>query len=394
LRFVFLTQLKMINKKSPTNLQAVDIPYPTHGGNPQAIAKASGTNPDALIDFSASINPLSPPGCVAQLLLETPRLLREYPDPHCSVVKQRISQATGVPEDWIRVTNGSTEMIYLLPHLLREGQEVAILDPCFSEYEKSFMAFGFRPHSIALTANNGFQADPSILFPQLDAIKRLGTVVLGHPASPTGKLYSEFLPFLQEYCESRNVILIFDEAFIDFSSLNNSAWNLLKRNPNLILIRSLTKFYSIPGLRIGYGILHPERIQQLAPYQYPWSVNALAQAVGAEVILDKAFQEKTRNWVIHERRFMFEALKSVAEIETFSSETNFFLIRIRDQGALVARGLYQHLLSQSLLIRNCGNFRGLDESFFRISLRERRENQQLLDSITEHFSSHKPVYKK
>ena len=377
----------MIDKKSPINLQAADTPYPTHGGNPQAIANTCGADPDTLIDFSASINPLSPPGCVSQLLLETPRLLKEYPDPHCAVVTQSISQTTGVPEDWIRVTNGSTELIYLLPHLLREGQEVAILDPCFSEYEKSFTAFGFRPHSIALAANNGFQIEPSLLFPKLDAIKQLGALVLGHPASPTGKLYSEFLPSFQEYCEDRNIILIIDEAFIDFSSADNSAWNLLTRSPNTILVRSLTKFYSIPGLRIGYGILHPERIQQIAPYQYPWSVNALAQAVGAEVILDSAFKEKTWEWVRHERNFMFEALKSVAQIETFSSETNFFLIRIQGQSAEVARGLYQHLLSQSILIRNCGNFRGLDESFFRVSLREREDNQKLVHSMTEYFSS-------
>ena len=376
----------MIDKNSPTNFQVPDIPYPTHGGNPQTIANNSGTDPDKLIDFSASINPLSPPGCVSQLLLETPRLLREYPDPHCSVITQRISQATGVPDNWILVTNGSTEMIYLLPHLLYEGQEVAILDPCFSEYEKSFMTLGFRPQSIALSADKDFQADPSILFPKLDTIRQLGAIVLGHPASPTGKLYSEFLPSLQEYCEGRNVLLIIDEAFIDFSSADNSAWNLLEKNSNLILVRSLTKFYSIPGLRIGYGILHPEKIHRIDSFQYPWSVNALAQAVGAEVILDKAFKEKTRNWTIHERNFMFQALKSIPEIEIFPSETNFFLIRIRDQSAPVARGFYQHLLSQSLLIRNCGNFRGLNESFFRISLRERWENQRLLDSISDYFS--------
>ena len=160
----------------------------------------------------------------------------------------------------------------------------------------------------------------------------------------------------------------------------------MEKNSNLILVRSLTKFYSIPGLRIGYGILHPEKIHRIDSFQYPWSVNALAQAVGAEVILDKAFKEKTRNWTIHEINFMFQALKSIPEIEIFPSETNFFLIRIRDQSAPVARGFYQHLLSQSLLIRNCGNFRGLNESFFRISLRERWENQRLLDSISDYFS--------
>jgi threonine-phosphate decarboxylase len=372
----------MIDDKTSAKIKASNIPYPAHGGNPRAMSDFAEVDP--LIDFSASINPLVPPGCISQLLLETPRLLREYPDPHCLAITENISRATGIPKDWIRVTNGSTEMIYLLPHLLNEGQEVAIIDPCFSEYEKAFTAFGFKSQSIPLSPDKLFNAEPSHIFPCLDAIKQLGAVVIGHPASPTGKLYGHFLPQLQEYCEKRNVILIIDEAFIDFSSSYNSALKLL--NKNLILIRSLTKFYAIPGLRIGYGILHPEKIKRVDSYQYPWSVNALAQAVGAEVIFDSDFQKKTRDWTIRERTFMFEGLNSMHDIEAFSSEANFLLFRIRDNSARLDQQLYQHLLSQSLLIRNCGNFKGLDESFFRISLRERGDNQNLLDSIHDFFS--------
>ncbi len=367
--------------------QIANTPYPTHGGNSRAIAEASGADPDKIIDFSASINPLSPPGCVSQLLLETPRLLQQYPDPHCSIITERISKATEIPKEWIRVTNGSTEMIYLLPHLFTEKEEVAILDPCFSEYEKAFLAFDIQTHSIPLNATKGFQVDPISLFSRLDMIRQLGAIVLGNPASPTGKLYGELLVPLQEYCEERNTILIVDEAFIDFTSIQNSAWNLIKNKTNLILIRSLTKFYSIPGLRVGYGILHPEKIRKIAPRQYPWSVNALAQTVGAEVILDKAFQEKTRSWTQNERSFMFQALNAISAIEVFPSETNYLLFRIRDGSEPM--DLYQYLLSQSLLIRNCGNFKGLDESFFRISLKERQENQKLEDSISCYFSSYK-----
>lgn len=367
------------------------VPYPIHGGNPLAMAKASGTDPDKLIDFSASINPLSPPSCVSQLLLETPRLLREYPDPNCSVITERISEATGIPKDWIRVSNGSTEMIYLLPHLLDEGQTVAIFDPCFSEYEKAFKAFDIQPHSIVLGADNGFRTGSSELFSQLDTIPQLGAVVLGNPASPTGKLYGDLLPELQAYCQKRDIILIIDEAFIDFSSADNSAWNLLERNSNLILIRSLTKFYSIPGLRVGYGVLHPEKIRKIAPRQYPWSVNALAQAIGAEIISDETFKKETRVEMLRERDFIFQALSSINVIEVFSSDANFLLFRIRDNSP--PAGLYQHLLSQDILIRNCGNFRGLNESFFRISLRSREDNQKLVDSITEYFLSSKQDFK-
>jgi threonine-phosphate decarboxylase len=376
----------MINDKAPEKIKGSDIHYPVHGGNPQAVSKLSEVDADKLIDFSASINPIAPPGCISQLLLETPRLLREYPDPHCSIITQNISHATGIPESWIRVTNGSTEMIYLLPHFLNKEQEIAIFDPCFSEYEKAFTAFGFKIKSIPLSSDNQFNADPS-LFSGLNSIKQLGAVVIGNPSSPTGKLYSDFLPNLQEYCDKRNVILIIDEAFIDFSSTDLSAWTLLNKNSNLILIRSLTKFYSIPGLRVGYGVIHPEKIAQVDSFQYPWSVNALAQAVGAEVLLDDDFQEKSRNWVACERAYMFEALKSIRDIEVFSSETNFLLFRIRNNKTAVDQSLYQYLLSQSLLIRNCGNFKGLDESYFRISLRERRENQKLINALNNFFSS-------
>ena len=385
LRLSLQIPIKMTDQIKSKESQSV--PYPIHGGNPRAIAEASGTDPDKIFDFSASINTLSPPGCVSQLLLETPRLLREYPDPNCSLITERISEATGIPKEWVLVTNGSTEMIYLLPHLLQEGQEIAILDPCFSEYEKAFRAFNIQPHSIILEADNGFCANPSELFAQLDAIPPLGTIVLGNPASPTGKLYCELLPELQEYCQKRDIVLIIDEAFIDFSSADNSAWNLLERNSNLILIRSLTKFYSIPGLRVGYGVLHPEKIRKIAPRQYPWSVNALAQAIGAEVILDKTFKKETRAETHRERDFIFKALSSINEIEVFSSDANFLLFRIQDIS--LPANLYQHLLSQNLLIRNCGNFIGLDESFFRISLRSREENQKLVGSIKDYFISYK-----
>jgi threonine-phosphate decarboxylase len=384
----------MMDSNGLKKKQVSNVPYPPHGGNTQALAKTAGINPDQLIDFSASINPLTLPSCVSQLLLETPRLLREYPDPHCSLITQRISQATGAPEDWIRVTNGSTEMIYLLPHLLDDDQEVVIIDPCFSEYEEAFTAFGFQPKSIALSADNNFQAHPSTLFQKLNEIPKLNAIIFGNPTSPTGKLYGKFLPYLQEYCEERNANLIIDEAFIDFSSSDNSAWNLLKKTTNLILIRSLTKFYSIPGVRIGYGILHPEKNIKINSFQYPWSVNAFAQAIGAEVIADKAFQERTRNWITGERSFMFQALNSIKEIEVFPSETNFLLFRILEKKEAVAQGLYTYLLSQSLLIRNCGNFKGLDESFFRISIRERLDNQKLLDSINGYFSTRQRDFEK
>ncbi len=361
------------------------LAYPDHGGNPKAAAKIAGIDPESILDFSASINPLGPPTSVSQLLLETPHLLNEYPDPESAALKKIIAHEENIPENWIRVTNGSTEFIYLLPFLFSKDQEILIVNPFFSEYEKSFSRFGIKVHSHTLSHEQNFQIQIPKLFHQLEAIDNLGGVIIGHPNSPTGNLQTHALKDLTEYCISREITLFVDETFVDFLSTKVSIWNSYKENPHLVIIRSLTKFYSLPGLRIGYGILSPEKNDVISPHQNPWSVNSLAQFIGSEVLSEKSFQDETRIWLQKEKDFVLEELGRLKEIETFFSETNFILFRIRDNNPALSHNLFNHLLFGGILLRNCGNFAGLDESYFRISVRKRKDNQKLLNSLKEFF---------
>ncbi|MBC8283382.1 MAG: aminotransferase class I/II-fold pyridoxal phosphate-dependent enzyme [Nitrospinae bacterium] len=362
------------------------LSYPDHGGNPREVADLAGVNPESILDFSASINPLGPPTCVSQLLLETPHLLNEYPDTEAKSLKKIIARQENVTEDWIRVTNGSTEFIYLLPFLFSQDQELLIVNPFFSEYEKSFSRFGFKIHPHTLSPENQFQIQVPELIQQLETIGNLGGIILGHPNSPTGNLQTHALEKLIEYCNDRDATLFIDETFIDFVSSKISIWDKHRKNPNLVLIKSLTKFYSLPGLRIGYGILSPENNEKMALHQNPWSVNALAQFIGSEVLIDKSFQDNSRTWLKGEKLFLLKELNMFEEIEIFSSEANFILFRLKNHNAGMANDFFNHLLLDGILLRNCGNFTGLNESFFRASVRFRKDNQKLLNSVQYFFN--------
>ncbi|MEK9630046.1 MAG: aminotransferase class I/II-fold pyridoxal phosphate-dependent enzyme [Nitrospinota bacterium] len=364
--------------------------YPDHGGNPKEITESMGIDPELILDFSASINPLGPPSCVSQLLLETPHLLNEYPDPESKRLKKTIAESENIPEDWIRITNGSTELIYLLPFLFSPNQELLIIDPFFSEYEKSFSRFNITIHSHILSPENNFSIQFPELLHQLESIENLGGVVMGYPNSPTGNLQTSEIKDLTEYCLSRQISLFIDETFIDFLDPKLSMWKTYRESPNLVIIRSLTKFYSLPGLRIGYGILSPEKNETIDLHQNPWSVNALAQFIGSEVIRDNEFRARTRSWLQEEKQFMLEELATIKEIETFYSETNFILFRIRNNKTELAHRLFKFLLANNILLRNCGNFIGLDECFFRTSIRNRKDNQKLINSLKEFFSNLRP----
>jgi len=360
--------------------------YPEHGGNPKEIALKAGVNSETLIDFSASINPLGPPSCVSQLLLETPHLINEYPDPNCKTLKRIISESENVPEEWIRVTNGSTELIYLLPFLFSKAQELLIINPFFTEYDKAFSRFDIKIHSHVLSAHKNFKIQLPELLKQLESIYKLGGIVLGHPNSPTGNLQTHAFPELIEYCMFRDITLFVDETFKDFLSPNFSIWDSYQENTHLVLIRSMTKFYSLPGLRLGYGILAPEKNELIATHQNPWSVNSLAQFLGSEILLDKDFKSKTKSWLKNEKEFVLNTLRQIENIEIFPSSTNFILFRLLTNNTNLPGNLFHSLLNDGILLRNCGNFPGLNESFFRISLRSRKENQKLLNAFKNFFS--------
>ena len=357
-----------------------------HGGNLTAATRTTGFERSDLLDFSVNINPLGPPNCVRDICSQSLDFLKEYPDPHYGELKKNLADATGVSPDWITVGNGSTELIYLLPHLINRGKEVLIAAPCFSEYERAFQQAGISVRHFNLDPANGFSLPIDKFLFHLKQYPDLGGIVIGHPNNPTGTLLDEeSFKTLSKFCARQGIFLFIDETFIDFSTPDKSFLKYSAANKYLILIHSMTKFYSLPGLRLGYGIMHPERVRKIEAHQPPWSVNGLAQAVGSALTQDKIFSEQSRNYIQLENDFLYENLKEITAIEVFASDANFILFRLPGENETQAKHFFETLLFQGIVLRNCGNFIGLDQSFFRLAVRNRKDNQLLLSRVHEYF---------
>ncbi|MCH8158021.1 MAG: aminotransferase class I/II-fold pyridoxal phosphate-dependent enzyme, partial [Nitrospinae bacterium] len=287
----------------------------------------------------------------------------------------------------IVVTNGSTELIHYLPRLWGKNRELALVCPCFSEYERAFTLSDVCIRKIFLHPENNFQPEIEPLLFQLTGWKNLGGVVIGHPNSPAGCLMSsDSLRTLLNYCEKRELFLVVDETFIEFCDPDRSMLRHMRQSRFLVLVRSFTKFFALPGLRLGYGVMHEAQAEKLQKCLPPWSVNSVAEAAGLAALDAGDFIESSREGVRMERIALHQNLESLEELEVFPSDANFILFRLKNGDESRADQLYTDLLSEGILMRNCGNFDGLNHSYFRVAVRSQTDNTRLIDALKRHLA--------
>lgn len=349
-----------------------------HGGNVFGIARALGISPGDILDFSASINPLgSAPGVKEAVAAAFDRIVH-YPDSDCIELQEALARYHGVASDTICVANGSTELIYLLPRLMA-GKRALLIAPAFSEYAKALRMAGWESESFVLSGDGGFPLSTAAL--GMELAKGYDLLFLCNPGNPTGRLYS--LAEVAEIiglCASAGTFLVLDEAFMDFCE-EESAKHLLTRGEGGVVLRSMTKFFAIPGLRLGYAIASPQVTARLAALREPWSVNALAQAAGVASLVATEYISATKEYVARERAALFEGLAGMPGLFPYPSAANYNLVEL--QNGLSARHLREGLLEKRILIRDCANFRGLDKRYFRVAVRTRAENGRLLAALGE-----------
>lgn len=359
-----------------------NILYPVHGGNRHSAVRELDMPDERVIDFSASVNPLEPSPSVRLVLGSMDSYLAEYPDPETIPLREKVSEYLNVHMDQILVTNGSTELIHLLPRVLGRRKEVLILNPCFSEYEEVFRLNRIHTYSLNYDVEENFQMNPETVVSRLRRQPEIEMLILGHPNNPTGHVWSESsLDMLVEYCKSQKIILVVDETFIEFCQETVSALKWMQNNQHLIVIRSMTKFFGLAGIRLGYGVMHPSLRIRLKKYQVPWSVNTIAQKMGIAVLEDRNHAQQTRRVVRDQRGFLFSELNGLQGIRVFPSRANFLLFQLTSDRTETVHQFYLSLMKDGILIRNCGNFSGLDKSYFRIAVRMEKENEVLVSRI-------------
>ena len=351
-----------------------------HGGNVWQILEKNNIPLDKLIDFSVNINPLVVSNKIQEELKENMPLISYYPDPYCNKLKHELSESLSIEEENILVGNGAAELIYITSAGLLP-EKVTIPVPTFSEYEKSVRTYSKQSKIQFYITNekDNFKINVNELIKYL---KNTKMVFICNPNNPTGNILSkDELLFLNEECKKNNVILFIDETFINFMNNENEFTMIYNTKDNpIIVLRSFTKFFAIPGLRLGYLVANKNIIEKIRNFQPVWSVNILAQIAGFEVIQDKEYIRKSKMFIEKEREFLYHQLSKIKILKVYPSYANFILLKIL-YNKLDTEKLQEQLIKRNILIRDCSNFCGLNNKFFRIAVRKREENMKLLSAL-------------
>jgi threonine-phosphate decarboxylase len=349
-----------------------------HGGDVDRWAQRAGLEASELIDFSASINPLGPPVSARKEFVKSFRKISRYPDPYGEKLKAALAARHGMDAAEVLVGNGSTQLIYLLCTALRPRSGL-VVGPSFSEYANALTLAGARVRHLFLSADTGFQFSPE----QFLAAWRedCDIAFLATPNSLTGRLIPKTaLTTIAQIAAVKKKIVVVDEAFIDFTE-SESVKTMVRQNAYLLVLRSLTKYYALPGLRVGYLLGSKRRIGQIATYHEPWSVNTPALDVAAACLPDQPFAMETDRWLTTERVFLTKHLTRLGGFQPMPSHANFLLVKMPPGGnALQLRGF---LLGKKILIRTCESLFGLGPRYFRIAVRRRGDNRRLVAALKE-----------
>ena len=340
-----------------------------HGGN---IYNAVGQVEDWL-DFSANINPLGLSKAVKAAITSGIDGLIHYPDPQARRLKNSIATRYNVSSENIITLNGAAEGFYLFFNTFRP-RRVVIPVPSFSEYDRAARAAGCNVKYFNTHAEESFKLDIDAL---IEVIDDIDCVIIGSPNNPTGGLVTcndvERLLGKAEF-------VVVDESFVDFLGDDYSVRQLIKSYNNLIVLQSLTKFFAIPGLRLGFALATESVINRLELGKDVWNVNYLAQRAGVAALNDEDYIIKTRRLIANEREYFNERLRSIEGVKVFGSTVNFVLIELETTD--IALRVIDYLKEYHILVRNCANFQGLDGRYIRMAIRSRQENSRVLDTLS------------
>lgn len=355
-----------------------------HGGNIYRAAGQLGVKEFEIIDFSASINPLGVPKSVMAGIKDAMKFLYNYPDPDAKQFTLALARHFSVNPESILCGNGSTELIYLVIRALNP-KRILVPAPTFSEYELA-AGDGRDIVHFDLHAKGDFVFNPDAFIAAMAGganstsyktalTTSVDMAFLCNPNNPTGGMMrkSDMLK-IADAARDLKCHLVIDEAFIDFTP-DESLINEVEDNPYIIVLRSLTKFYALSGLRVGYGVFPLTLIDTMRKHKEPWTVSTLAQVAGIASLKDEAYKADTFKIIKTEKKTLEDGFR-LLRIPYFPSAANFYLIQL-DKAQDVINSLYE----KGILIRDCSNFRKLGGSYARVAVKSNRDNMRLLKEL-------------
>lgn len=360
-----------------------------HGGNIYKIFREK--NIDKILDYSSNINPYGLPESLKKEILEKLFVLERYPDPDYIELREKIAEKNNLNIENIIVGNGATEIIFLFMKIL-SPKKVLIVSPTFGEYERAIKSSILADDSLEINYFELKEEENFVL-----NIKNLETelennydlLILCNPNNPTGQfLKLKKLEEILKICEQKNTKLFVDEAFIEFVEdwENESIVNSKENKENLFVIRAFTKFFAIPGLRLGYGIcFNNNLLKKMLKKKEPWSVNNIADLAGQTILDDENYIQKTKEWIKDQKKYMYENLNKIEGLRAYKTEVNFILLKIEDnllEKGLDVKNLRKKMLEKGILIRDASNFIYLDKHYFRLAIKDKLNNKKVIETLT------------
>ncbi|MDP2847695.1 MAG: cobyric acid synthase [Humidesulfovibrio sp.] len=355
-----------------------------HGGNIWKLAERAGVRPEDMVDFSANINPLGPPRWLPEAVSDALSQVAHYPDPEASDLTLAACELYKVWPTQAVAGNGASELLPAICLLAaRQGLTRAVIPvPAYVDQDRCCRLAGLEVENLLCTAQKGFAPDLEALAARLD---RPALVLLTSPNNPTGVCIParHVRDLARAFPQS---LFVVDESFADFvpnidDETSGGAGRLVRQRPdNVIVLVSMTKFYAVPGLRLGLCFASPDNAQRLRRRLPAWNVGTLAQKVGARCLRDLEYRSRTIREVASLREALTAELRDIPGLRVFPGQANYLLCRL-DRVGMNAQPLFERLLSEGLAIRLCMNFDGLDDSYFRIAVRTKEENSKLVDAL-------------
>ncbi|MGE4283639.1 MAG: threonine-phosphate decarboxylase CobD [Clostridia bacterium] len=353
-----------------------------HGGNVYNAGSQYNLDINEILDYSANINPLGVPQTLQQAIINNFDLLTHYPDPDYMNARRSLANWHGIEKSNIIMGNGATEIIFLLMEVFKP-RKILIPCPSFSEYEQAAITAGCKVEHYRIKEEEDFIINVQDLINNIH--KEIEMLILCNPNNPTSQIIKkDKMKEILSFCRENGITVVIDEAFIDFTDeqLHLSMVDQLEIYPNLFIIKALTKFFAIPGLRLGYGIAGERFIKRMEHKKQPWTLNNFASMAAEILPHDVEYIRVSSQWIKEEGVRFFQLLSKIEGIKVFKPSSNFILIKLLDPH-LTSGILCDKMMGNGILIRNAENFTFLDKQYIRIAIKDGRSNDIFIQRLKQ-----------
>ena len=352
-----------------------------HGSDLEAVSAHYGIPKEEITCYSANVNPLGLSQTLKTELASHLDILSAYPDRDYTELREVISRYCHVSPDYVAVGNGVTELISLLIQS-RRPEKALLLGPTYSEYERELRLVGCSLDYYNLPEENDFRLNAEDLGCILTQSYDL--LIVCNPNNPTSSaLNTETLSHILRMCKENNCFLMIDETYVEFAPDMDAitAMPLTSRYDNLMVLRGVSKFFAAPGLRLGYGVTSDLTfLSHLKQVQNPWSLNSIGAFAGVHMLQDTDYIQKTRDLIGNEQNRILSFLSKLPHIKFYPVHSNFILIRLLKPG-LTASAVFEKLILQGMMIRDCTSFHQLEGEYIRFCIQAPDDNTRLLHAL-------------